>query len=126
VDVPDLADPRPPYLQIAGDLRRRIDGGEVKPGDKLPSNKALAARYRSSTETVRRALRVLADEGLIRAHSTLGTYVLRREAGGSTTPGDRLAALEQRVDELECQLADTRAAAGLEQWQPAEQAEARR
>jgi GntR family transcriptional regulator len=123
VDVPDLADPRPPYLQISDDLRTRIGNGDPKPGQRLPSNKALAARYRTSTETVRRALRVLTDEGLIQAHSTLGTYVMRQDAAPG--PADRLAALEQRVDELECQLADTRAAAGLGQWQPDDRAEAR-
>jgi GntR family transcriptional regulator len=122
VDIPDLADPRPPYLQISDDLRTRIGKGDPKPGERLPSNKALAQRYRTSTETVRRALRLLVDEGLIRAHSTLGTYVMRQDVAPG--PADRLAALERRVDELECQLADTRAAAGLEQWEPHDRAEA--
>ena len=68
--VPDLADPRPPYLQIADELRRQINSGRYQPGDKLPSNKAMAADYRTSTETIRRALRALMDEGLVGAHST--------------------------------------------------------
>jgi DNA-binding GntR family transcriptional regulator len=124
VTVPDLADPRPPYLQISDDLRRRIGNGDPKPGERLPSNKALGVRYRSSTETVRRALRVLTDEGLVQAHSTLGTYVMRQDTP-VPEPDARMKALEDRVDQLECLMADTRAATGLEQWQGDEQAEAR-
>lgn len=84
--VPDLADPRPPYLQIADDLRRQINSGRYGPGDKLPSNKAMAADYRTSTETIRRALRALMDEGLVGAHSTLGTFVLRPAAEPEPDP----------------------------------------
>ena len=79
VPVPDLADPRPPYLQIADELRRQINNGRYQPGDKLPSNKAMAADYRTSTETIRKAL-ALTDEGLIGSHSTVGTFVLRLAA----------------------------------------------
>lgn len=82
--VPDLADPRPPYQQISADLRRRIRKGDPAAGDKLPSNKALAGQYGTSTETIRRALRVLTDEGLIKAHSTMGTFVMR--AAGEPAP----------------------------------------
>jgi GntR family transcriptional regulator len=105
------------YRQIAGDLRRRIQSGDPKPGERLPSHKALAARYETSTETIRRALEVLADEGLVGSRSTLGTYVLNRDAGARASGDDRYAELEKRVDELECLVADTRAAVGLEQVQ---------
>ena len=122
--VPDLADPRPPYQQISADLRMRIRKGDPAAGDKLPSNKALADQYGTSTETIRRALRVLADEGLIKAHSTMGTYVMRQDAAPLSTE-ERLAKLEKRFDDLECQVMDTRAAAGLDQAPPEDQAAAR-
>lgn len=96
--VPDLADPRPPYLQIADDLRRQINAGRYQPGDRMPSNKAMAAEYNSSTETVRRALRVLTDERVIGAHSTLGTFVLKASADPEPDPlRAELEAAEARI-----------------------------
>ncbi len=94
--VPDLADPRPPYLQIADDLRRQIKQGRYQPGDQLPTNKAMAGEYNTSTETVRRALRLLTDDGLVGAHSTLGTFVLRPPPERAASPDlvQMLAALE--------------------------------
>jgi GntR family transcriptional regulator len=99
VPVPDLADPRPPYLQIADDLRKQIKAGRYKPGDRLPSNKAMAADYNTSTETVRRALRVLTDDLLIGAHSTLGTFVLRPDA--EAAPSADLARMQAALGETE-------------------------
>jgi DNA-binding GntR family transcriptional regulator len=78
VPVPDFADPRPPYLQIADDLRRQIHEGRYKPGDRLPSNAAMAIEYGSATETIRNALRTLRTEGLVATQSTRGTFVLRK------------------------------------------------
>jgi len=102
VPVPDLADPRPPYLQIADDLRKQIKDGRYKPGDRLASNKAMAADYRCSTETIRRALRVLTDEGLVAAHSTLGTFVLR--SSGEPEPGPEVARMEEALQAAEARL----------------------
>lgn len=78
--VPDLGDPRPPYLQIADDLRRQIKTGRYQPGDRLPSLPSMTATYGSATETVRRALGKLRDEGLVATQSTRGTFVLRKPA----------------------------------------------
>jgi GntR family transcriptional regulator len=112
VPVPDLADPRPPYVQIADDLRKKIADGTYPPGAKLPSQRALADEYRTTTNTASRAVRMLADEGLVQPHSTMGTYVLRAPGGPEPSPEylklvaeieqltARLGALEARVDEV--------------------------
>ena len=42
----------PIYLQIAEDVKRRIVIGELKPGDKLPSNAELAIAYQVNPNTV--------------------------------------------------------------------------
>jgi len=102
VPVPDLADPRPPYLQIADDLRRQIKEGRYQPGDQLPTNKAMAGEYNSSTETVRRALRLLTDDGLIGAHSTLGTFVLR--APPERAPSPELVQMQAALEAAEARL----------------------
>ena len=100
--VPDLADPRAPYLQIADDLRRQIREGRYKPGDRLPSLPAMCAEYRSASETVRRALRKLRDEGLVATQSTRGTFVLREPARPGR--GTDLARMEEAIREAEARL----------------------
>lgn len=108
--VPDLADPRPPYMQIADDLRAKIGDGRYQPGGKLPSNKAMATEYSTSTETVRRALRLLTDEGLVTAHSTLGTFVLRApgEARTALTVAELDGAMRKMESRLRGEIADLR------------------
>ena len=63
------------YERITADLRRAITGGELKPGDPLPPQVALAERYRVSLPTVQQALGVLEGEGLIDAVQGVGTRV---------------------------------------------------
>src|SRR5512135_2379800 len=63
------------YERITADLRRAIATGELKPGDPLPPQPALAERYRVSLPTVQQALGVLEGEGLIDAVQGVGTRV---------------------------------------------------
>ena len=57
--VPDYADPRPAYTQIAEDLRGQIETGKYGPGDRLPSNRLMSEQYGVAAETLRQALDVL-------------------------------------------------------------------
>src|SRR6266542_3869934 len=41
----DPDDPRPPYVQVANALRDAVNGGTLRPGEKLPSGSDLAERY---------------------------------------------------------------------------------
>ena len=72
------ADPRR-YQRIAAELRERITSGELAPGDALPSTRTLAQEHGVSVETATKALRVLADEGLIRRWAGLPYIVIERE-----------------------------------------------
>ena len=108
--VPDLGDPRPPYVQIADDLRKKIADGTYPPGAKLPSQKALADGYRTTANTASRAVRVLADEGLVQPHSTMGTFVLKEPGEPEPDPEfvRLVSALEdalRRLDKVEERLA---------------------
>jgi len=49
-------------------LRRRISSGEWQPGDRLPTLEALVEEFKVGRVTVRHALDLLADEGLIARH----------------------------------------------------------
>ncbi|MFC1410720.1 GntR family transcriptional regulator [Streptacidiphilus sp. N1-12] len=67
--------PTPPYRLIADELRRRILSGELAPGDTVPGENALVAQYSVAAETARKALGVLAAEGLTEARRGSGTRV---------------------------------------------------
>ena len=69
--------PVPLHHQVYLDLRAALDDGEWRPGDLLPPERQLAARYGCSLITVRRALSELTHEGRLERRRGHGTTVLR-------------------------------------------------
>jgi GntR family transcriptional regulator len=65
----------PLYQQIKALLVLGLQGGEWKPGEAIPSEIELAARYRVSQGTVRKAIDELATENLLVRRQGKGTYV---------------------------------------------------
>jgi DNA-binding GntR family transcriptional regulator len=61
------------YIQVADDLERRINDGEIEV--KLPSERDLAEDYGVAYTTVRRAMEVLRDRGLIITRHGRGTFI---------------------------------------------------
>jgi GntR family transcriptional regulator len=53
------------YEAIAADLAARVASGEYRPGHPLPSQRTLSQTYGVTLMTLRQALRMLADQGLI-------------------------------------------------------------
>jgi GntR family transcriptional regulator len=66
----------PKYQQIADRLRAQIAGGLLEPGERLPSEPDLAAEYGASRNTVRLAIALLINQGLVVSRQGLGTFVL--------------------------------------------------
>ena len=64
------------YLQIARDLAARIAKGEFPEGGKLFGRSMLASEYSVSPETIRRALRLLADMKVVEIKAQSGAKVL--------------------------------------------------
>jgi len=60
---------------ISQALRRDIQRGRLRAGQQLPAISELAQLYRTTPITVRRALRSLEDEGLLRVEHGVGTFV---------------------------------------------------
>ncbi|HET9614052.1 MAG TPA: GntR family transcriptional regulator [Candidatus Limnocylindrales bacterium] len=79
--------PVPLHHQVYLDLRAALDAAEWRPGDLLPPERQLAARYGCSLITVRRALSELTREGRLERRRGHGTTVLRprieRDFGGT-------------------------------------------
>lgn len=63
------------YAQLRETLASAIRGGHWKPGSQLPPERELARLTRFSLGTVQRALRELADEGIVVRTQGSGTYV---------------------------------------------------
>ena len=68
----------PKYLRIQAELRDRISSGRWPPGHPLPAQRDLAGEFGVSIMTLRQALQLLADDGLIAARHGTGTYVAAR------------------------------------------------
>jgi GntR family transcriptional regulator len=62
---------------MADVLRSAIEAGDYRPGDRLPSERELAARYGSARNTAREAIGLLQAEGLIDVHHGRGAFVRR-------------------------------------------------
>lgn len=65
------------YRQLMNSIRAKIQRGEYKVGDKLDSERVMAQQYGISRLTVRKALKALEEEGLVKARQGSGTYVER-------------------------------------------------
>lgn len=63
------------WRQIADAIRLDIVGGKLANGDRLPTEALLAERFSANRHTVRRALAVLAEEGVVMAEQGRGTFV---------------------------------------------------
>jgi GntR family transcriptional regulator len=65
----------PLYRQIKELLTQSLQGGEWRPGEAIPSEVELAARFKVSQGTVRKAIDALADENLLVRRQGKGTFV---------------------------------------------------
>ncbi|MEU0218954.1 GntR family transcriptional regulator [Streptomyces sp. NPDC006265] len=74
----------PMYVQLANVLRDRIRRGEIPVGRRLPSQSELEAETGGvvSRRTIKSALEVLADEGLVQGVQGKGVFVIALPEGG--------------------------------------------
>lgn len=90
------------YRAIADDLRARVTRGEFAAGRLLPSESELSGSYAASRVTIRNALEVLRDEGLVDARQGLGWFAavdpLRQTLGRLGTIEGQLAESGMRSD----------------------------
>jgi GntR family transcriptional regulator len=65
----------PAYQRIQSVIRKRINSGELQPGDAVPSERDLARTHHVSLMTARHALAFLEREGLVERRRGVGTFV---------------------------------------------------
>ena len=73
----DTNSPVPIYRQIADHIRRAVAAGVYRPGEMIPSLRALALELVVNPNTVQRAYEELEREGLIHARKGLGMFVTK-------------------------------------------------
>ena len=74
----------PIYIKLAHRLRQQIEDGEIASGEALPSERDLCKISGASRVTVRKAIELLIEEGLLSRRQGSGTYVTPRiQAPGS-------------------------------------------
>ena len=71
----DRSSYEPAYAQLVNILRQSMAAGILRPGDQLPSEAQLCERYGVSPMTVRRAINMLVDQGVVIAEQGRGTFV---------------------------------------------------
>ena len=69
---------KPIWSAIADTLTAEIGAGHYRPGDKLPTEAALSARFGVNRHTVRHALASLAEAGLVHSRRGAGVFVAQR------------------------------------------------
>jgi DNA-binding GntR family transcriptional regulator len=74
----DREGPVPPYQQIATVLRGQIADGTIPVGRRIPSLVQLEAEFDVARDTLRKAVKVLRDEGLVETVSGMGVYVVKQ------------------------------------------------
>lgn len=112
----------PVWQAIAGALRADISEGRYLPGDKLPTEAQLSARFGVNRHTVRHALSQLVDDGLVRTRRGAGAFVASTPTdypiGARVRFHENLLAAgrrpEKRVLDVECRAATAGEARALD------------
>lgn len=73
-----IANPTPRYYKIYRLLKQAIESSQFEPDKAMPSENALAEKFKVSRLTVRRSLELLEHEGLIERRQGSGTYPTNR------------------------------------------------
>ena len=99
----------PAYVQLVNILRSQIASGQFRPGERLPPESQLCRRYQVSPMTVRRAINILLQQGLVSTTQGRGTFVKAMELGAvvfgldelqyifSRNAGSKVKLLEVRI-----------------------------
>ncbi|TAM32312.1 MAG: GntR family transcriptional regulator [Rhodanobacter sp.] len=93
------AAPEPIYRQLVEQLRRLIAGGQIAPGELLPSVREMAGFHAVNPMTVSRAYGIAEGEGLLERLRGKGMAVAATQKA-SHTQHQRLALLEPQLLEL--------------------------
>ncbi|MRG59761.1 GntR family transcriptional regulator [Agromyces sp. CFH 90414] len=107
--VVDPGSPTAPYEQIRVGIASAVRAGDLAPGERLPTVRALAADLDLAVNTVGKAYRELERDGVIETRGRLGSFVIGHEESATAVDEQaRLAASDfvTRVAELGVEASD--------------------
>jgi DNA-binding LacI/PurR family transcriptional regulator len=87
-----------PFERLKLELRKKINEGEWPFDSRLPSSRKLATQYKCSINTVERAIKELAAEGLLRRENRKGTFITSGISGISGSKSGLIAAFAAEID----------------------------
>ncbi|NUO97440.1 MAG: GntR family transcriptional regulator, partial [Nonomuraea sp.] len=99
-----MNDPRPPYLQVVADIERRIAEGELRPGDPVPTTRAIMREWGVAMATATKALAALKQTGAIESTSRVGAVVAPRRLPSRSVKGverDRVVRVAMEIADAE-------------------------
>ncbi|MHB0871587.1 MAG: FadR/GntR family transcriptional regulator, partial [Chloroflexota bacterium] len=82
------------FETIVDQIQRQILAGDMKPGDRLPNERDLAAQFGVSRASVREAIAALQLIGLVESRVGGGTYARRDVLGATISPFAKMLAAE--------------------------------
>lgn len=68
------------YHRLANEIAKLVDGGEMSGGDRLPSERVLAKRFKVSRTSIREAIIALEIRGIVEVRTGSGIYVRELKA----------------------------------------------
>ena len=86
--------------RIADEIRGEIERSRMAPGEKLPTENTLTAKYGVSRSTVREAVKLLQAENVIEIRRGLGSFVASNTGIGADPLGLRFAEQDHLLEEL--------------------------
>lgn len=100
--------PIPAYLHIANTIADRIGAGDYRPGDQLPTESQLRREFGVSPATVRRAINILLDRGLVTTTQGKGTFVRPLDLGEAVFKLQQITEMWTEGNDAEVQLLEAR------------------
>ncbi|MFB7723146.1 GntR family transcriptional regulator [Nocardia sp. NPDC056100] len=92
---------RAPYQQVVDDYRTKIETGQLKAGDRIPSQRAIADEYGIAPMTAAKAVKALCDEGWTKSVPSLGVFVADSIPAAASNHS-----LQEEVSELRSMVTD--------------------
>jgi DNA-binding transcriptional regulator YhcF (GntR family) len=110
--VVDRADPR--YVRIVAEIRRRIDNGDLRPGDRVPSTRQIIREWGVAMATATKVLTTLRQHGVVRTVRGVGTIVGTPEPQRPVRRREPVQELtRERIVRTAIEIADTERLAAL-------------
>jgi GntR family transcriptional regulator len=102
--------------QILFAVKKAVVAGQLRPGDKLPSVRALSQELKVNPNTAHKVVAALVAEGVLVTTPAIGSVVAEREAGGRAEKaellGDELERVVVEAKKLGLSLAEVQAGLG--------------